>query len=123
MFTIEVNEETSAEYTGTIRNEAGDPLPLASINAAVLTLSDAETGAIINGKDDIDVLNANGVTIGATDGSLVWLMEPADNPILDDTIDNGGIECHLAVFKITYNTNQHINHQVQVNVTQLAKVP
>lgn len=77
----EVNENTSHRYTCTLKNEAEAGVPAAQFTALTLTLTDKGTGAVINGWDAKNILNANGVTV-SSQGVMAWTGVPADHPIL-----------------------------------------
>ena len=89
-------ERNSGFIEGDIVDENDDPVPLASLISATLTLYDIDWGrlgspttGIINGRYAQDVLNANDVTIEtgspAIEGHFVWSLQPEDNTVPDDT--------------------------------------
>ena len=118
-----VNELTSFEYNTTLRDEAGNLLQLANIVSAKLTLYDYETLEIINDRDGQDVLNANNVTIGATDGQLDWDVQDDDNAIVTAGLTPGEREAHVALFTITYDTDKVLRKELEILVRQLGKTP
>lgn len=118
--TFVVRERATALYQATLKDEAGVVIPSSAIATLTLTLRNAADDAIINGRDAQNVLNANGVTVHATSGLLVWTMTPADNAIQDDTLPN---ELHLALFEFTYSTTKGGHHEVALTVQNRKKVP
>lgn len=114
-----VLENSTVKYTAQIQDEAGVGIPAASLTTLVLTHYNKASGAIIAGRDHQSVLNANGVTVD-TSGNLVWTMLPADNPVLDQTLDN---ELHVALFEWTYASTKAGKHEVRFTVRNLTKVP
>ena len=69
-----VNEGKSFFYRATLKDQVGANIELADIVSATLTLYDAETLSVINGRDDQDILNANDVTIGVINVQVNWEM-------------------------------------------------
>jgi hypothetical protein len=97
-----------------------DGIVLTSLDTLTLSVWDLKSGAIINGRDRQDVLNQNDVTFNG-DGSLLWRVQAADRPILDDTQD---WEDHVAMFEFTYAGGGRTGHWVlQDRIDNLQKVP
>lgn len=118
-----VPEEASFQYTGYIKDETGTVIPLASLTTLTLTLYNKATGAIINSRNAQNVKNANNVTVHATSGLVTWSAKPADNPIIDTTLDAGETEEHVALFEWTYNSGADGGkHELSIYVRQLTKV-
>lgn len=117
---FEVNEGVTARYQGVLKDETGAVIPAASLSTLTLTLYRKTSGEIINGRNAQNVLNANGVTVDVN-GNLTWTMTPADNGVTSTTV---AAEMHIALFEWTYNAgNKAGNHEVWINVLQLANVP
>ena len=115
-----VAEQTTRRYTATIQDETGAAIPAASLTTLKLTLYDRATGAVINTRDDQNVLNANDVTVDGN-GLLTWTMKPADNPILNDALAQ---EHHVALFEFTYASGaKRGQHEVDFVVRNASKVP
>ena len=114
-----VTEKTSVQYTATLKDETGAAVPLAALGTLTLTLYNVSSGAILNGRNAQNVLNANGVTVHATSGLLTWTLDPLDSPILDDTLNE---ELHRALFRATWSTTKGANWEVDFLVNNLAKV-
>lgn len=116
MFTV--TERTSARYTGTLKDETGATVAGSALTTATLTLFDTKTGTILNTRNAQNVLNANDVTISEA-GALVWLMAPADNSIVTDTLPAEG---HRAVFSFTWGAGKRLVHEVQISVRNIQMV-
>jgi hypothetical protein len=98
-FTVRAN--CSAQFSGVLTDEDGEtPIPSGTLNSLTLTLKD-KAGNVINDRDGQDVLNANGVTVDAVTGELVWSMSPVDNA-LSGTVADGAYEDHFATFVWTW---------------------
>lgn len=120
----EVLEETTPQLTATLKDEAGDPVPLADIDAATLTLFVPETGTIVNSRNKQNVKNANNVTIHATSGLLTWDIQEADLAIIDTADDENNREIHRALFEYDFDSNTRKGaKQVDLVVHNLQKVP
>lgn len=109
-------ELTTGRYTATIMKENGDPVKATELTALTLTLTDLETGAVINSRNSQDVLNKNGVAIDES-GNLAWTLASADNTIISDT--SGPYEIHRAVFCATWGTKK-LYHKIDLKVMNLS---
>ena len=117
-----VLEKTTAQYTATLKDEAGVVIPSADLTTLTLTLYDEATGAIINSRDNQNVLNATGVSIDAS-GLLTWTMDPDDNAIVDTSLAPGRTELHVARFDFTWSGGGKTGRRlILVEVRQLDKV-
>lgn len=94
-----VNEQSTAQYTGILKDETGASIPVANVGSLTLTLTNVATGAIINGRNAQDVLNQNQVTLDGN-GRLTYTLQPADTAIQDATND---YETHRATFICLFN--------------------
>lgn len=69
----------------------------------LMTLYNLETAAIINSRDEVDILDAANCTV-ATDGTVTIRLQPADNTIVDtDNVEEGSIETHVVRLEWTWN--------------------
>lgn len=102
-------ELSTFAYTAYLKDCDGTPIPLDAIDTIKLTLYNAKDGTKINGRDQQDVKNANGVTIHPTSGLLTFRGSPADSPVFDDCVVR---EVHIALFEWTYNNSDGGQHQV-----------
>lgn len=122
-----VNEESDSEYACTFHDAGAgaEQLDSDAITAIAATLSDVKTGAIINARDEQDVLNANGGTL-ATDGAFTLRLDADDNAI-QGTGTSPLFEQHRLTLEVTYNRTGggigHLNHEVRFFVKKLADVP
>ena len=82
------------------------PIALANISEAWLTLWDGEVAEdednILNTRDHVDILNANDVVIGDTDGSLLWAVQAEDNLIVNSQKAPGETELHLFEIEVQH---------------------
>lgn len=114
-----VNELNSARYTAQLMDETGSGF--GAVTSLTLTLYSKATLAIINGRNQQDVLNTNQVTLNALTGALRWDMLPLDNPILDDS---QGWEEHRALFTAKWGGGtKQMNHEVMLKVINLRRLP
>lgn len=81
--------------TGILRDELGAVVPLASLTALTITLTDIDTGQIINTRNAQNALNTNNVTVDSG-GNLAWTLQPADNVIITATTE---LERHRVKFE------------------------
>jgi hypothetical protein len=109
-FTIgPVPSAESAVFTGVLYQSDGvTPIAVGMLQTLSLTLVDVVTRAVINSRDDQNVLNqGNGVTVDVTlgTGALKWIISPADNPFVRTAPPPslGEVEQHEAVFKWTWS--------------------
>ncbi|MDH3279637.1 MAG: hypothetical protein OEQ18_00730 [Gammaproteobacteria bacterium] len=96
-----INEGNTAVYDLTITDKEGTIIPASAISVLTLTLLNVADGAIINGRDAQDALNANNVTVHASSGLLTYTLQPLDTAIQDTTLS---FETHRAIFRCTYNS-------------------
>lgn len=98
-----VNERSNAIYEVTLVDENDAPIAASDLTTLTLTLRDRATGEIINGRDRIDVLNANGATVDE-EGRVEWQLFPDDNPILHPSvIPPGRHERHVMRLRWTFS--------------------
>lgn len=122
--TIPVLELDSAYFACTLTDEAGDAVPLASLDDITLTLYDKVADSIINSRSAVSVKNSNGGTFGATDGAFTMTFASDDNPIVSTTLATGKQEEHHALFKATWNSGAgRKSWIVRLRVTQMHRVP
>ena len=93
--TTVVDEKATAVYSVVLKDENAVAVPLASLTSLILTYYDVATGAIINGRNAQNILNANNCTFGATNGTLTWTLQTTD------TVNLSGVpfELHAALIK------------------------
>jgi hypothetical protein len=111
-------EKTSRKYSAIIKDMDNIAVPAASLTTMVLTLYSIHSLAVINSRNAQNVLNANNVSIDAN-GVLIWEMQPADNVVLDTTLQ---VEVHRAKFEWTWGGGKAGRHEVDFQVRNLNKV-
>lgn len=120
-----INEESSALYVAYLRDPEGEPVTLAQLTGLELTLFDPDTGAIVNGRDDQNALNANDVTVeDVEDGEetiakVSWQIQPEDTVIVDGSKLK---EKRSAHFKFVWDGGQ-VQHVYEFQVKNLQHVP
>lgn len=119
---IEINEHNVARITGTLLDEAGDPVPLVALNTVTLTLYDKASDTIINLRDGQDIKNNNGGTIEATSGAFTLLLGSADNVIVNTALVAPQIETHVALIRATWGSGGYWSGIAQVRVRQVHRV-
>lgn len=102
---VDVNEGDSGVVSFVFNDADGAPIPKTNVSALTLDLFDQASEATINSRADQDVLDANGVTLGETDGLVTWSFDPEDAPFLGETEDvlPPVEEIHVARFTLTYS--------------------
>lgn len=115
--------ETIAEgamcvITGILKDENDALLPAAVIDSLTLTLYEKGTKAIINARDQDNILNANG---GSADnsGNLRIELYEADNAIIRPRASQ---ELHVALIEWTYETTKTGKFEVEFMVANLVRV-
>ena len=115
-----VLERATARYDAVIKDEDGVAVPAAQIGALTLTLYNKKTGAIVNSRSDVDILNANGGAVDSA-GNLSFLFTPADMAIVDSTQQS---EVRVGLFEWTYGGGaKEGRHEIEVTVKNLGRVP
>jgi len=119
----EVLEGTTPQLTAVLKDENGDPVDVADIDAATLTLFVPESGTIVNSRNKQDIKNTNNVTIDAS-GNLTWDIQPDDLEIIDTSDAENNREIHRALFEYEFDGNARFGaKQVDLVVHNLQKVP
>ena len=119
---IIVPEQSSGpRITCTLTDELGQPIPLAFIGTATLTIyaKDELSQPIINGVDHVDIKNTGRGTIHATSGLVTILLVPLDNSIQNQVND---LEIHRLLIEVGYNTTQKCKYEIDIPVRNLYKV-
>lgn len=113
-----IAEETTQRINFTVVDEDGVGIPAASLDSLTVTLFTTRANTIINSRDTIDILNANGGSVDAN-GVGYWLMDPDDNAI----IGGGKSEHHTALFEWGWATTREGRQPVLLKVCNLKQVP
>ena len=112
-------EKTSRKYSAVLRDLDGVIIPNTSLSTLTLTLYSIHSLAVINSRNAQNVLNANDVSVDVI-GNLTWEMQPADNAILDPTLQT---EIHRALWEWTWAGGAKAGkHEVDFQVRNLNKV-
>lgn len=112
-----IAEKTTARVTAVLRDELGAGISAAQLTALTLTIYDIATGGVINSRNKINILNANGGDVDSS-GNLTYWMTPADNTIITPTKD---FEDHCLLFEWSSGSKDG-KHEVIVKVVNLEKV-
>ena len=114
----EVAEGTSCVLSFVVQDEDGVALADTDLTTLTVTLYNKATGAIINSRTDVDILNDNNGTVDGS-GNGTWKALPADNPIL---ATGRSREEHVAYFEWTWNAGADAGgHEVIFTVVNLLK--
>lgn len=117
----DVPEKTSWTYSCLLKDDKGNLIPRLALSTLTLTVYVPGAGnPVINGIQDVNILNTGRGTVGETDGTLSIHFFAADNVILSDSAVN---ETHVALIKGTYNGGvDGFNREVQFKVKNMARV-
>jgi hypothetical protein len=107
---------SSAIYLGQIVDEAGNPLGAASLASLTMSIVDTGSGAIVNGVDQLDILNAGRGSIDAQ-GNMVVTLEPGDTGLLNASDQT---EERSLIIDWNYGAGRAGRHQVDFSVTALS---
>lgn len=132
LFTKALNERTSGRYVATLTDQDGALVGGATLEVATLSLFAVASGAIINGRNAVNILDpANGWTFYNTlqstviDGQTVtynvgWQMTPADAAIIDDSLATEG---HMAELRFVWGGGARAKtHRFKLNVANLRTI-
>lgn len=114
-----INENNSAVYAGYITDENGATLTPGVLTSLTATLYDKAMDTIINNRNKMNVLNANGGTMDVN-GNFELQLSRLDNPIVTVSV---GVEEHILLLEWTWGTNRGGSKQVRILVTNLRRVP
>ena len=108
------DEGESTQITAAIKDFTGKRLDVDAIKTLTATLIDERSQGVINGRQDQNILNANGGTLTqTTDGAeLKLVLGPADNPVISAS---SAVEDHLLTVEWTWddeNTVEQTGGQV-----------
>lgn len=82
--TESAKEGSVAELSGVLRDQAGAVITESRLTGLRFTLKDA-SGNVVNSRDDVNILNANGGAVDAS-GNFTLLLRAADHSIADQTV-------------------------------------
>jgi hypothetical protein len=109
-FDTEIEEQSTARYRGTLKDQDGVAVPGSSLTTLTLTLYDEWTETVVNGRDLQDVLGNHNVSVGV-DGVLEWLIQPADTTL----VTPGRRAWHRGVFHYTWPTGAW-THSIRIPI-------
>lgn len=127
-------ESSTGLYVTTLKKVKSDalvPMLRSDIDSITLTLYDKESGKIINGRNEQNVLNTNNVTIAESNGKLRWYIQSVDNEIMGNVDQFGNeheswetdwYELHIAKFELAFDTDKKKVHEVELLVKKTGKV-
>jgi hypothetical protein len=117
-----VEEETTVQYTATIKDEDDAAISLSSLTSLTLTIYDKATSQIVNSRNAADVKNANGGAVSAG-GELVMTFTPDDMQLINDDRPEGDEEVHCCLFRYTWDSgNKKGTHRLYLRVIANPKV-
>jgi hypothetical protein len=122
-FSTPIPEQTSAVYRFALVDEDDITVDAAAIGTLLLTSYDLETGAIINGRLDQDVLNTNDVNLTTEGGvtTIEWVLQPADTIVFNQLC---GVELHIAQFRWSWDAGRRFGARtIRYLVENLSFVP
>lgn len=112
-----IPERSSRTYRSTIRDMDGVELEASQVTSIKFSLRDDKTDVVINSRFRVEVLNANGGTMGAS-GALSMVLSPEDTV----TTGSGKLQKRRMLFEVDY-IGGHENHEVYFWVENLEDIP
>ena len=102
------DEGESADYTGTLYDHAtGLAIAKSALATLTATLKNAVDGAVINDRDDEDILDANGGAV-TTAGVVTLKLQPLDNIVATATVGTGETETTVQISCIGHLAEKEI---------------
>ena len=117
-----IAEKTSFQFTATLVDETGTAIPLAGVSTLVLTIYNRDSAGkeILNSVENTDIKDTGRGSLHATNGLLTVTLQPADNAIVDGTVD---LEWHRALIQGTYASGtKAFKYEIDFPVRNLNKV-
>lgn len=115
---VTVNEGNLAVISGTLTDETGAAVALASLSTLTLTLYDRASDAIINSRNAQSIKNVNGGTFHATSGAFTLTLSAADNVIVTPRAP-GTFETHLGLIQATWSAGGYWSGVVRLQVREV----
>lgn len=116
---ITVDEGSSLLYQFRLKDEAGVGQTKEDLTALTLTVYDVDSGAIINSRDDVNLLIADAFTFTETDGLFSVRLAGEDNPVVTDS---RSVEYHAMELCATLENGTTRNWQRVIKVCNLRHV-
>lgn len=117
-----IQEKTTPKITAILKDENDNAISSASLDSLKLTLisiSDAPVYSVINGRNQQNVLNLNGVTVDNL-GNLSWRLSVDDTTLMDSHLDK---EVHQAIFEFTYDSgNGAGKHIIEMTISNVPRL-
>lgn len=95
---LSARERTTPVYVATLFDQDGEPIAATDLTTVTLKHYDLATLAVINGRDNQNILNVNDVTIDEN-GVLTWVLTTNDTVIVQES---NAEESHVALFRWTW---------------------
>lgn len=111
-----IPERSTYTYEVALLDWNGDAMPSSDITAITMTLRDVATDAIVNGREAVDVRNANGGTLGA--GSFSFRFAQGDTAI----VGTASVERRLMTFDFTLSGGGRVTRDVSFYVRNLRDI-
>lgn len=113
--------DTTALYTARLVDEVGDPIPGALLETLTLTVTailGSNNTPIVNGRNEQNVLNANGVTVSEV-GALRWELVQEDTAF----VGSSRVERHRVEFAWSWGEEEPFKHGKHVFYLKLLREP
>jgi hypothetical protein len=111
----QINERTTAELLFTVVDENDEGVVPSTLTLTLMTLDEE----IVNGRDAVNILNANGGTVDG-EGNGVFLLSVADTALMDQ--DNRH-ESRVALFEWTWTGGKQDSKEVHFTLRNVRGVP
>lgn len=111
-----IPEGSSRRYSATLQDLDGVALQSGQVSSILFSLRDARSNQVINGRDRIEVRNANGGTFVA--GAFAMTFNPSDTV----AVGTSRYQKRRAVFQVTFSAGVE-NHEVTFYVENLHDLP
>ena len=118
--TTNIAAGTTAPFSATIKDDEGVAIPGDDLDTLTLTLYEYATGAVINNRNALDVLNANDGTV-SPGGVLAFLLTADDNVAVAAAV--GRREAHVIMLDYTWDTTKAGRHEVVFDLTNNYTAP
>jgi len=100
---VQVGE--SFNFLATFKDMSATPVQLTKAQILTLTLTLYAGSSIINSRNAVSVKDDNGGAV-TTAGALTLKLDPADQVIVDTSLENRGYEDHIIRIDWTWNDGQ-----------------
>lgn len=118
---LAVQEGESCNLYVSFADIDGAAISKANLSTCTLTLFNEATAEVINGRSAQNVKDANGGTV-SSEGALTMRLEDTDAIIVDDELEPGDVESHVARFEWTWNDGVRTRKGRQEFILQVEKL-